>query len=202
MRIRHVLLDADDVIQEGAREFRSELLALLGEDAGDWLRETFRPDGDVLTGRVEVVPLLADRLRSLGRDEDPQRLYERLWLEITPHRPVLDLVARWRRAGVGVHLATNQDAGRAAYMKQALGYDAVLDGGYYSSDLGVAKPAAAYFSAVLADLGARPHEVAFVDDMAVNVAGARSQGLAAVQWEIAHGTGLLEARLGAVGLLT
>jgi putative hydrolase of the HAD superfamily len=200
--IRHLLLDADDVLQEGAREFRSELLGLLGEDAGDWLRETDRPDGDVLTGRVEVVPLLADRLRVLGRHEDPQRLYERLWLEITPHPPVLDLVARWRRAGVGVHLATNQDAGRAAYMKQALGYDTVLDGGYYSSDLGVAKPAAAYFSTVLDDLGARPQEVAFVDDMAANVAGARSLGLAAVQWEIADGTDRLESRLAAVGLLT
>ena len=114
---------------------------------------------------------------------------------------MLDLVADWRAAGLTVHLATNQDAGRAAYMKQALGYDALLDGAYYSSDLGVAKPAAAYFHAILADLGAAADEVVFVDDLATNVDGARAVGLRGVRWEIGDGLPALHDRLADVGLL-
>lgn len=121
---------------------------------------------------------------------------------ITPDRGVLDLIGRWRASGLTVHLATNQDSGRAALMKARLGYDAVLDGSYYSIDLGVAKPAAGFFEAVLADLRAEPAEVCFVDDLAVNVEGARQVGLRAVQWELDHGLPALAERLAEHGIRT
>lgn len=200
MTVRHVLLDADDVLQQGTASFRADLAEALGDHALSWLRETFHPDGDVLTGRLEVVPLLARQLAATGHSADAQALYDRAWLDITPYPPVLDLVAGWRATGLTVHLATNQDAGRTAYMKTALGYDALLDGAYYSSDLGVAKPAAAYFHAILDDLGSPPDEVVFVDDLATNVDGAREVGLRVVHWEIGDGLPVLLERLAEAGL--
>lgn len=56
-------------------------------------------------------------------------------------------------------------------------YGELLDGAYYSSDLGVAKPAFEFFGAILDDLRAAPDTVCFIDDMATNVAGARDAGL-------------------------
>lgn len=198
--VRHLLLDADDVLQVGGAGFRPLLAEAFGEDASGWLTETFRHDGDVLCGRAPVLPLLERRLHELGRDVDARSLYGLLWLEIEVHRPVLDLVARLRRAGLTVHLATNQDPDRATHMKRALGYDATLDGSYYSSDLGIAKPSARFFETILADLGAEASSVAFVDDLATNVAGARAVGLHAVQWEIDDGMAVLESRLAALGV--
>lgn len=198
--LRHLLLDADDVLQQGTSSFRAELESSLGEGTMDWLRATFRPDRDVLAGRTSVVDLLDERLGVARAGADARALYDRIWLDITPYQPVLDLVANWRAAGLTVHLATNQDRGRAAYMKRALGYADLLDGAYYSSDLGVAKPSADFFATILADLGAPAGSVAFVDDLSANVAGAQEVGLRAVRWEIADGTEALLARLASVGL--
>ncbi len=200
MTVRHLLLDADDVLQVGHPGFRPGLEEAFGGDPVPWLRETFRPEADVLVGRTAVVPLLQRRLDELGRDVDAQQLYDRLWLAIEPDPGMVALVRRWRASGLAVHLATNQDSGRAAYMKESLAYGDVLDGAYYSCDLGVAKPAADFFAAILDDLGAEPDAVCFVDDMATNVAGAREVGLRAVQWELADGLPVLESRLAAVGL--
>lgn len=200
MSIRHLLLDADDVLQVGARHFLPELGEAFGEDPTGWLRETFRPDGSVLDGRSPVVPLLERRLRDLGRDVDAEQLYDRLWLVVEPDPGMLAQVARWRGSGLTVHLATNQDSGRAAYMQQLGAYAATLDGGYYSCDLGVAKPAAGFFEAILADLGAEPDTVCFVDDLADNVAGAQRVGIRAVRWELAEGLDVLGQRLAGVGL--
>ncbi len=202
MTVRHLLLDADDVVQVGFGPFRAVLREVFGEDPTGWLRETFDPGAGVLDGGTPVLPLLAQRLHELGREDDAQELYDRLWLTITPDPAVLTLIGRWRAAGLTVHLATNQDSGRAAFMKTAVGYDAVLDGGYYSSDLGVAKPAAAFFEAVLADLGAEPEQVCFVDDLAANVAGARHVGLRAVRWALDAGLPVLAERLAEHGIRT
>ena len=200
MTVRHLLLDADDVVQVGHRRFRPELAEVFGEDPAGWLRKTFHPDAGVLDGRVAVVPLLARRLRELGRDADAQQVFDRLWLDIEPDPEMLGRIGRWRASGLSVHLATNQDSGRAAYMKDCLGYGAMMDGAYYSCDLGVAKPAAGFFEAILDDLGADPWAVCFVDDLAGNVAGAREAGLRAVRWDLAEGLPALESRLAAVGL--
>ncbi len=202
MTVTHLLLDADDVLQVGTIDFRPALAEVLGENPGEWLRDTFRPDGDVLTGRLAVVPLLAERLRVLGSDHDAQQVYERIWLAIEPDPGMVAQVGRWRAAGLAVHLATNQDSGRAAYMKESLGYAEILDGAYYSSDLGLAKPEAGFFGAILDDLGADPDQVCFIDDMATNVAGARDVGLRAVQWELADGLPALATRMAEVGVRT
>lgn len=51
---------------------------------------------------------------------------------------------------------------------------------YYSCRLGLTKPDRAAYDAVLAELGAGPADVTFVDDRPENVDGAREAGLTAV----------------------
>lgn len=177
-----MLLDADGVVQAPTQNFEAVLRSLVGESAGAWLMQTFRPDGPVIIGRSEVLPLLAGLLRRSGSAENPDAVYERLWQGIEVHEEVLAQAERWRLAGLTVYLATNQDPGRARYMKRTLGYQRRLDGAYYSCDLGIGKPDPRFFERVLDDLGAEPGNVVFVDDGPANVEAARRLGLHGVQW--------------------
>jgi putative hydrolase of the HAD superfamily len=199
-----VLLDADGVVQQSTT-LGGEIDALtghLGEGTTEWLTLTFPSDGPVLRGRAEVVPLLAEALLANGSDADAQRVYDDLWLAIDVSPESLAVAAALRTSGVGVHLATNQDRGRAAYMKTELGYDEVFDSSFYSSDVGWAKPSAEFFTHVVDALGASPDEVLFVDDSEANVDGARAAGLRAERWEIGEGVESLRALLSAHGLTT
>jgi putative hydrolase of the HAD superfamily len=112
----------------------------------------------------------------------------------------LEVVARVRAAGTACYLATNQDAYRAACMRETAPYGTVLDGVYYSCDIGVAKPSVAFFEHIVADLGVGPDQLLFVDDQPANVAGARSAGLRAECWAHNDGTTRLRDILHAHGV--
>ena len=199
--IRHVLVDADGVVQRGAGDFLGKLQRHLGEDAVDILTNALPPDGPVLRGEGEVVPLLAAALLERGSDAEAAELFAEVWLAIEVLPESLALVRSLRDLGLGVHLATNQDRGRAEYMKAELGYDAVFDRAFYSCDLGCAKPSADYFDAVVDALGAAPGEVLFIDDSPANVEGARAAGLHAERWEIDDGVPVLRRLLAAHGVV-
>jgi putative hydrolase of the HAD superfamily len=64
-------------------------------------------------------------------------------------------------------------------MAETLGYSDLFQGQYYSYRLGAAKPDAAYFRAILADLELAPEDVLFIDDNEKNVSSAREVGLRA-----------------------
>lgn len=200
--VRHVLLDADGVVQLSVN-LGGEIDALtahLGDDTIDFLTRTFPADGPVLRGHAEVLPLLAEALIARGSDADPARLYADLWLAIEVSAESL-AVARWlQESGVGVHLGTNQDLSRAAYMKAELGYDDVFDTCFYSCDVGWAKPSTAFFDHVVTTLRAAAGEVLFVDDSPANVEGARAAGLTAERWEIGDGLPALRNLLAGHGL--
>ena len=100
-------------------------------------------------------------------------MYAAAWERIAADPAVLALADRLRARGLGVHLATNQNPERATYMRRELGYADRFDTQFYSCELGVAKPEAAYFQRVLASVDATADQVLFVDDSARNVAGAR-----------------------------
>ncbi len=106
--------------------------------------------------------------------------------------PSLEVVSLVRAAGTACYLATNQDAYRAACMREKAPYGEILDGAYYSCDIGVAKPSAAFFEYIVTDLGLAPDQLLFLDDQLKNVVGARSAGLNAEQW--AHDDGVTRLR--------
>ena len=202
--VRHVLLDADGVVQRSTN-LGGEIDALtehLGDGTTDFLTRTFPPDGPVLSGRAEVVPLLAEALLANGSDADAQRLFDDLWLAIEVSAESLAVARALRASGVGVHLATNQDLHRAAYMKAELGYDEIFDSCFYSCDVGWAKPSAEFFTHIVETLGVPAEEVLFVDDSQANVDGARVAGLRAECWEINHGFDALDTLLTGHGLTT
>ncbi len=105
-----------------------------------------------------------------------------VWTSLHLLSPSLRVVAGVRATGTACYLATNQDAYRATCMRHQARYGELLDGAYYSCDIGAAKPSAAFFEHITLDLDLAPDQLLFLDDQPENVTGARSVGLRAECW--------------------
>lgn len=198
--IRHVLLDADGVLQELPGGWLAAVEPYAGEVGGVFLQDAWRVEEPALRGEADFLDALPAVLARHGLDVSVEELYRAVWHSIEVDETSMQLVERLRGDGYGVHLGTNQERRRAAYMRHDLGYDDRFDVSVYSCEIGVAKPDPAYFERAVAMIGSAADEVLFVDDRADNVEGARSAGLAGVRWDLAEGHDLLLARLAEHGV--
>lgn len=184
--IRHLLLDADGVLQSIPGGQIDRAIPHLG-DRVDVLDEIFAQELPALRGEGDFLVDLRRTFERHGIDLDADELYADLWNAIEVAPEMRDLVHRARAAGYGVHLGTNQHRQRAAYMRTELGYDDLFDVSCYSCELGAVKPERAFFERALDRIGAPAATVLFVDDSLRNVEGARAAGLAAEHWDLARG---------------
>ena len=185
--IRHILFDADGVLQHAPDGWVTGAEPYLGERALEFLR---RVSGEELTthaGQRDFLPLIAAAMADFGVTAPVEEVHRAIWLQIVPVEQSLALVRALRRNGYGVHLGTNQERNRAAHMREVLGYDALFDVSCYSFELGASKPDVAFFVEAARRIGADSAAILFIDDNAPNVAAAREVGLAAEQWTIADG---------------
>ena len=199
-RVRHVLFDADGVIQSIPGGWYAAMEPYVGERAQEFLHGTWKDEKPMLAGQGEYLPLLAARLTEFGVSASVEQVYRDVWQRIDPDRASLAIVRALRANGYGVHLGTNQERHRAAHMRVTLGYDALFDVSCYSCDLGVTKPDPGFFAEAARRVGAEPSSILFIDDSASNVEGARGAGLAAEQWELGHGHDVLLALLAGHGV--
>lgn len=198
--IRHVLFDADGVLQEPPGGWYALMEQFAGERAREFLHHTWQKERSALAGVGDYRAALAADLRAFGIEAPVDEVLEAVWFRIEIDDVSLALVRRVRELGFGVHLGTNQDVLRAARMRHAFGYQELFDSCFYSCDLGVAKPDAGFFLEVARRIGADPAEIVFVDDSAENVAGARAAGLAGVHWCLDDGHAALRAELTGHGI--
>lgn len=168
-------------------------------DLDGFLTEAFEMERPALLGEASWLEILPDLLERWGVPHLYDRALE-VWLTIVPQHEVRALVSTLRSAGVGCYLATNQTAHRGRYMADHLGYDSLLDGAFWSYELGLAKPDPAYFTTVVDRLGLAAAEVLLVDDSARNVEAAGAAGLAAELWHVDRGLPVLRDVLSRHGL--
>lgn len=200
--VRHLLLDADGVLQRvGGDGWRAEIRRRLGDRFDDFVRAVDEWEAPALRGRGPFPDGLDRVLAGQGVEVDVEELYTALWATITVDEQSVAVAGEARAAGLGVHLVTNQHARRATYMRDALGYDAHFDTCFYSCEVGAAKPDPEFFAFVLDRLGTDPGEVVLVDDSAANVGAARAAGMAAVRWHLDEGHAPLRSRLAAAGVM-
>lgn len=176
---RAVLWDADGVLQHTPADTWDLALPVVAQ----------------FPGAITGAPIDEARIRAVAHElglGDRVDEVVAVWSTFDVLKPTLDVISAVRAAGTACYLATNQDTYRAVCMRTTAPYNDVLDGAYYSCDLGVAKPSAGFFEHIGADLALRPDQLLFIDDQPVNVAGARSAGLAAECWT--HGDGVTKLR--------
>jgi putative hydrolase of the HAD superfamily len=197
MSVRAVLWDADGVLQHLPDGWEASMRPVVEghlTDVEAFLAEAFELERPALLGEVSWLDVLPGLLERWG----VPHLYDdalRVWLTIVPQDEVRGLVRSLRDAGVPCYLATNQTEHRGRYMAENLGYADLLDGAFWSYELGLAKPDPAYFTAILERLGHQARDVLFVDDSARNVEAAREVGLAAELWHVSLGIPALRALL-------
>src|SRR4051812_48665198 len=121
--IRHVLFDADGVLQDLPGGWYAAMEPYLGSRARDFLHETWSDELPMLAGRGDYLPVLAASLEKYGVSTPATEVYDAVWKNIVLIEESLDIVRTLKRNGYGVHLGTNQECYRGAHMREALGYD-------------------------------------------------------------------------------
>lgn len=172
--VRHVLFDADGVLQDIPGGWYAAMEPYLGDRAREFLHRTWKDELPMLAGQGDYMPVLAATLAEYGVPVPAAAVYRDVWQRIEPDPESIELVRALRASGYRTHLGTNQEQHRAAHMREALGYEALFDVICYSCDLGVAKPDPAFFTEAARRIGAEPPAILLIDDSARNVAGART----------------------------
>ena len=189
--ISAVLFDADGVIQRPTIDWWSRLTSFAPAGQGDaFVADLMTAEKPSLVGKGDFRDAVADVLRRWKLD---LRLEDALepWHWFAAEPAVVSLIGELRAAGIGCHLATNQQAYRRAIMQDERGYGEWFDQTFYSCDLGLAKPDPAYFRAILEAIDLPASSVLFIDDNESNVAGALSVGLQAEVYDLSSGVDAL-----------
>jgi putative hydrolase of the HAD superfamily len=198
--IRHVMFDADGVLQEVPGGWMGAAEHYFGERTMEFLQRSYEAHLPTLSGQGDLLVILAPMLAEFGVTAPLEELYRDIWLAAVPAPASLALVRALRAGGYGVHLGTNQERHRAAHMREAFGYDGLFDVSCYSWELGAAKPDPAFFAEATRRVGAEPAAILFIDDAAQNVSAARDAGLVAEQWCLDDGYDTLHAVLARHGV--
>lgn len=208
MTIRGVVFDLDDTLvdhlgaaRDGFRAWLTTLgpVPLLPVEAEQlWFALEERHYQRYLDGLVSYPGKRRDRLReflhALGHHAPPAgpagdaaldeqfagylAAFTRAW---RAHHDALPTLTRARAAGLAVAVLTNGDQRQQEAKLRATGLSEVCGRVFASSSLGVAKPSAAAYAAVAAELGLEPAQLLMVGDNPVNdVEGARAAGWSAV----------------------
>ncbi|MBY6154770.1 HAD family phosphatase [Vannielia litorea] len=149
---------------------------------------------EVIEGRED----LADRVRgwceAVGHAPGAEALID-YWFkrDDNPDEEMQVLLARLKADGLAQVIATNNEARRAAYIREQTDWMLRVDGLFCSGELGVGKPEAGFFEAVSEALSVPPAECLFVDDTLANV-----QAAGALGWQAFHFTPETRGRLAAV----
>ncbi|WP_059017768.1 HAD family hydrolase [Vibrio coralliirubri] len=94
----------------------------------------------------------------------------------------VELIERVKRSGYGVYALTDNVVEIVEYLKNTYQFWALFDGAAVSAELGMLKPQPEIYQALLSDYGLKASETVFLDDMPYNVEGARTVGMAAIQF--------------------
>jgi putative hydrolase of the HAD superfamily len=194
-----VLFDADGVVQRPSSDWWTRLASLVPADSDAFIGDLMAAEKPALVGKGDFREAVADVLRRWNSTATIEEALEP-WSWFVAEPDVVALIQSLRAAGIGCHLATNQQAYRRTLMQDERGYGAWFDQTFYSCDLGLAKPDPAYFRAILADLQVPASEVLFIDDNEANVAGALGVGLRAEVYDLSAGIPALVELLRRYGL--
>ena len=186
-----LLWDCDGVLQHGRFDWRVRLDSTVRPGFAE---QVFRAELPALRGERPLRAVLTDLLEDEG--EDPPVTVEDLlgiWEQFDLDPEAVAVLTAVRRLGVPCLLATNQQDHRVRHMREVRGYDDLVDGSYYSSELGAMKPDPEFFERILEDLDLPADRVGFVDDVPANVEAALSVGIRAVRHDPVSGAaGLVE----------
>lgn len=201
--LRAVLFDADGVLQHMTVEWRETIGEQSGEDGHEAERlmdAIAHAEKPTMTGEVDLAHSLTQVIDAHDADLEADDVMD-AWHQIDTDPAMLDGVRSLAGRGLILALTTNQSPPRARWMRANLPYDELFDAHFYSCEVGLAKPDAAYFRHVLESLGLQPAEALFMDDTQANVESAAELGIRAELFARDGGRAELDRILELHGLL-
>lgn len=119
--------------------------------------------------------------RRLDHEVLEQRRNDAIFGNVRAFADVPAALARLRAAGIAVHVLSNSDGAHQRAKLAAAGLGDLAADGFFSGELGVAKPDPRIFAVAAARLGRAPAEVAYVGDRwEVDVVGSSAAGMVSV----------------------
>ncbi len=133
------------------------------------------------TGDVSMRDFLDEALgkfgKRLAKGDSPDELWSLPFERLVKFRTgTVELVSSLRKRGYLVYLFSNTSIPHAKLVRRK-GWDRLFDGFVTSCKLRSMKPSATAFDRALTSVGAKPSEVAFIDDREENVRGAKDYGI-------------------------
>jgi FMN phosphatase YigB (HAD superfamily) len=194
--MRNIVFDVGGVLVQLRYAAFIDYLAAAGADVSDlrtWAALVGLEHHEA--GKLDGPRFLARIAAATPRALDPVELGRR-WIDMfAPDQQMLEL-ARALKAGHRVFLLSNVGDLHWAHLDELFGLSGLVHGALPSFVAGVRKPDEAIYRAAEAEFELHPAETVFVDDLAANVAAARSCGWSAIQQSSAAGTRASLAALG------
>ncbi len=191
-----LFFDHGKALRELAKHVNPLTAMLLWARKDEFLKD-IRGEADLLeTGRMSLEQFYSRLKDKIGLNlEFPQ--FQAIWDDIfTANAPVLAL-AQQLAARYPCYVLSNTNASHLAHALAQFPQLGFACGFAASHELGVLKPARAFFDGALAKFGLRAEACVFIDDLEENVEGARAAGLTAMQYRTPDE---LKADLAAVGV--
>lgn len=128
---------------------------------------------DVITGKVDLYDRIEEWAREVGYTKGADTLLA-YWFEndALPDPEVGGTMDALADRGIRQIIVTNNEARRAAYIENEMGYGNRVEHVFSSGRMGVRKPDPAFFSHVTDMLGAGPEQLLLIDDCPKNVPAA------------------------------
>lgn len=143
---------------------------------------------EVLRGERDLRDLIAAWVATEGFDLTPDTVLD-YWFA-KDDLPDTELVALVETLSCRQIIATNNEARRKAYIRDAAGWGARVEAIFAAGPMGVAKPDPEFFARIERWSGVAPDEILLVDDCARNIGVAQARG-----WQVFHFTDATRAAL-------
>jgi len=175
--LRALVFDADGVVivpPYGFMRYCQSDPVLARADLGSFFRGEFVR---CLRGQADLKAVLPAYLECWGWPGGVEAFLE-VWFraEHTLDHALLGRIQTLRWSGFTCYLATQQEAYRMAYLREAMGLTATFDGTFASCELGHLKSEEDFYRKIEAKIGLEPQQIWFFDDDQGNIETARARG--------------------------
>jgi putative hydrolase of the HAD superfamily len=82
---------------------------------------------------------------------------------------VVSAIHEVRKAGVKVYIVSDNEQERADYLNKELNFSSIVDGQFYSYQIGFKKSEQEFFKTIVDSIGVKPVDVLYIDDDPANV---------------------------------
>lgn len=131
-----------------------------------------------LTGKADLKQEISKYLADWGWNQSLEELLD-YWFsgESQKDEKVLGLVDRLRKDGNEFYLVSDNEKYRVRYLREVVGLEKLINGSFYSCEIGFKKSTKEFFTAILEKLNLNAEDVLYWDDDGKNVAIAKELGI-------------------------